>query len=88
MEDRAVGLHRSGMAPRGASVCYFPDNPLMSLQPANTSILSALLAQLDRIILGKQEVLRHIFTQIHADEDLLRRVEHMRQIQQEARLNV
>ena len=43
----------------------------MSLQPANTSILSALLAQLDRIILGKQEVLRHCITCLLAGGHLL-----------------
>ena len=61
------------------------DRPALRLLPGEDGQALALRAAFNE---GRQEVLRHIFTQIHADEDLLRRVEHMQQIQQEARLNV
>ena len=61
------------------------DRPALRLLPGEDGQALALRAAFNE---GMQEVLRHIFTQIHADEDLLRRVEHMQQIQQEARLNV
>ena len=61
------------------------DRPALRLLPGEDGQALALRAAFNE---GRQEVLRHIFTQIHADEDLLKRVEHMQQIQQEARLNV
>lgn len=61
------------------------DRPALRLLPGEDGQTLALRAAFNE---GKQEVLRHIFKQIHADEDLLKRAEYMQKLQQEARFNV
>ena len=61
------------------------DRPALRLLPGEDGQALALRAAFNE---GKQEVLRYIFKQIHADEDLLKRAEYMQKLQQEARLNV
>ena len=61
------------------------DRPALRLLPGEDGQAAALRAAFNE---GKQEVLRYIFKQIHADEDLLKRAEYMQQLQQEARINV